>query len=393
MTDNARSERMAKEKNILPSHYRTILNRNLGIFLKDAVRTALTNPPQAYFFLKALRWQRKAARIRAKWQRDGVNIPPIIIFSVTTRCNLSCSGCYAQALHPPSENEMSEAEIRRMMSEARELGVSFFVIAGGEPFLRPEIMEIMKDFPEILFLVFTNGLLIDQEMLGRFKKQRNVVPMVSLEGHADDTDGRRGEGVHQFLQKLIGKLRKQGIFFGTSLTITRPTFNTLTGHQFVKNLVQAGCRFFLYLEYTPTVQGTEELVLTSVERARLMSLTDSFRREFSALFFAIPGAEAEVGGCLAAGRGFVHVTAEGDMEPCPFASFSDSNLRDSSLKDALQSRLLEVIRQHPENLKVTEGGCTLWKRRAWVESLLHGCKEKDNGTGITDQKSQNCEGT
>ena len=381
MTDNARSERMVKEKNILPSHYRTILNRNLGIFLKDAVRTALTNPPQAYFFLKALRWQRKAARIRAKWQRDGVNIPPIIIFSVTTRCNLSCSGCYAQALHPPSENEMSEAEIRRMMSEARELGVSFFVIAGGEPFLRPEIMEIMKDFPEILFLVFTNGLLIDEEMLGRFKKQRNVVPMVSLEGHAADTDGRRGEGVHQFVQKLIGKLRKQGIFFGTSLTITRPTFNTLTDHQFVKNLVEAGCRFFLYLEYTPTVKGTEELVLTLPERARLMSLTDSFRREFSALFFAIPGAEAEVGGCLAAGRGFVHVTAEGDMEPCPFAPFSDSNLRDSSLKDALQSRLLGVIRQHPENLKVTEGGCTLWKRRAWVESLLDGCKEKGPNTG------------
>lgn len=377
MTDNARSERMVKEKNALSSHYRTILNRNLGIFLKDAVRTALTNPPQAYFFLKALRWQRKAARIRAKWQRDGVNIPPIIIFSVTTRCNLSCSGCYAQALHPPSENEMSETEIRRMMSEARELGVSFFVIAGGEPFLRSEILEIMKDFPEILFLVFTNGLLIDEEMLGRFKKQRNVVPMVSLEGHADDTDGRRGEGVHQFLQKLIGKLRKQGIFFGTSLTITRPTFNTLTDQQFVKSLVEAGCRFFLYLEYTPTVQGTEELVLTSVERARLMSLTDSFRREFSALFFAIPGAEAEVGGCLAAGRGFVHVTAEGDVEPCPFAPFSDSNLRDSSLKDALQSRLLGVIRQHPENLKVTEGGCTLWKRRAWVESLLDGHKEKD----------------
>ena len=378
MTDNARSEeRIVKEKSILSSHYRTILNRSLGVFLKDAVRTALTNPPQAYFFLKALRWQRKAARIRAKWQKDGVNIPPIIIFSVTTRCNLSCSGCYAQALHPPSENEMSEAEIRRMMNEAKELGVSFFVIAGGEPFLRPEILEIMKDFPEILFLVFTNGLLIEEGMLGRFKKQRNVVPMVSLEGHADDTDGRRGEGVHQFLKKLIGKLKKQGIFFGTSLTITRPTFNTLTDQQFVKSLVEAGCKFFLYLEYTPTVQGTEELVLTSVERARLMSLTDSFRREFSALFFAIPGAEAEVGGCLAAGRGFVHVTAEGDVEPCPFAPFSDSNLRDSSLKDALQSRLLGVIRQHPENLKVTEGGCTLWKRRAWVESLLDGCKEKD----------------
>jgi len=140
---------------------------------------------------------------------------------------------------------MSETEIRRMMREARELGVSFFVIAGGEPFLRPEIFEIMEDFPDILFLVFTNGLLIDERMLGRFKKQRNVVPMVSLEGHADDTDGRRGEGVHQFVQRLIGKLKSNAIFFGTSLTITRPTFDTLTDRQFVKNLVEAGCRFFL----------------------------------------------------------------------------------------------------------------------------------------------------
>ncbi len=370
MVNKIYSESRMNQKDTLASHYRRVLNNNLRIFLKDAVRIALTNPPQAYFFLRAVRWQQKAARIRAKWQKQGINIPPILIFSITTRCNLSCEGCYAQALHPPSDNEMSEGEIRRMMSQARELGVSFFVVAGGEPFMRPEILDIMKDFPEILFLVFTNGLLIDEGMLTRFKRQRNVVPMVSLEGHAEDTDGRRGQGVHEFLQTLIRKLKDKGIFFGTSLTITRPTFRPLTEHQFVKELVRAGCKFFLYLEYTPTVEGTKELVLTREQRTQLMSLMDSFHAEFSALFIAVPGHEVEVGGCLAAARGFVHVTAEGDVEPCPFAPFSDSNVRDSSLKDALQSELLKLIRQHPEELTPAEGGCVLWKKRKWVQSLL-----------------------
>lgn len=90
--------------------------------------------------------------------------------------------------------------------------------------------------------------------------------------------------------------------------------------------------------------------------------------------------------------GSERMVKEKNILPSHYRTILNRNLRDSSLKDALQSRLLGVIRQHPENLKVTEGGCTLWKRRVWVESLLDGCKEKDNDRGITDQKSQNCEG-
>lgn len=354
------------------TQFRSVLNKSLKVFFKDAVRVALSNPSQAFFFYKTVRRQQKAARLRKQWEKQGVIVPPVLIFSITTKCNLHCENCYAQALHPPSDNELSTEKIRNIFSEAQELGVSFFVIAGGEPFLRSELLELTAEFSDLLFLVFTNGMLIDDMMLKQLKRQKNVIPMVSLEGQAAETDERRGEGVYEFVENLIQKLHRNGIFFGTSLTITRSTFSTLTDYRFVQNLTQAGCKFFLYLEYTPIIEGTDSLVLTREQRKQLMELTREFHSKLSALFITVPGHEEEVGGCLAAGRGFVHLTAEGDIEPCPFAPFSDTNVRSSLLKDALQSRLLNKLRQHPEQLTITQGGCCLWKRRKWVNSLMAG---------------------
>jgi MoaA/NifB/PqqE/SkfB family radical SAM enzyme len=101
-----------------------------------------------------------------------------------------------------------------------------------------------------------------------------------------------------------------------------------------------------------------------------MERIEEFHRLFPALFIAVPGHEKSVGGCLAAGRGFIHITAEGNVEPCPFAPFSDANVVNMSLKRALGSDLLLTLRQHPEKLRVTPGGCCLWKQREWVQSLL-----------------------
>ncbi len=353
-----------------------VLDKSLRVFFMDAVRITLTSPSQAYFFYKTVRRQQKAARLRRHWEKQGVTVPPVLIFSVTTKCNLQCENCYAQALHPPSNNELNMEKIRDIFSEARELGVSFFVLAGGEPFLRPGLLELTAEFSDLLFLIFTNGLLIDDKVLQQLQRQKNVIPMVSLEGQAEDTDNRRGEGVYEFLEKMIQRLRCNGIFFGTSLTITRPTFSTLTDYQFIKKLSKAGCRFFLYLEYTPIIEGTGRLVLTSEQRKRLMELMYSYHSKLPALFIAVPGHEEEVGGCLAAGRGFVHLTAEGDIEPCPFAPFSDANVRDFSLRQALQSGLLKTLRQHPEQLQISEGGCCLWKKRKWVQSLLEKSKDR-----------------
>jgi MoaA/NifB/PqqE/SkfB family radical SAM enzyme len=164
-------------------------------------------------------------------------------------------------------------------------------------------------------------------------------------------------------------LKSRGIFFGTSLTVTRSNFSTITDDKFIKDLSDKGCRLFFFSEYTPIDPSTEDWVITDEQRDSLSSLMESFRARFPALFVSVPGDEKDFGGCLSAGRGFVHISAQGNVEPCPFAPYSDTNLRESSLRDALQSDLLAAVREHSEHLEEGKGGCALWREREWLNNL------------------------
>jgi MoaA/NifB/PqqE/SkfB family radical SAM enzyme len=351
------------------------LNGALKVFFKNGIRVALSHPRQAWPFARAVFRLRKAARRRAALKSRGTTVPPIIIFSVTDRCNLACAGCYAQSFRAPTEGELDGAAMRRIVEEARDLGVSFFVIAGGEPLLRPELAGIMGAFPEIIFFVFTNGLLMDEAWLSTLRRHPNIVPLLSFEGDRAMTDGRRAPGTYDRLMGLCGELRRRKVFFGASLTLTRGHFSVITSREYTEGLVAAGCKFFLYLEYTPTTEGTEDWVLTPDQRAQMRELLPSLRATFPALFIAVPWDEDDVGGCLAAGRGFVHINPRGDLEPCPFAPFSDVNIQRVPLEEALRSKFLETIRGRPELARETGSGCVLWKERAVVTSLLGGSGE------------------
>jgi len=351
-------------------NFSNLLGDLLRVFFKDALKISLTHPSQAYHFFQTVRRQKRAARLRAEWKQKGFHIPPIALFSVTNRCNLHCKGCYSWALHESKGPELSRQEMLSLLSEARDLGILFFVLAGGEPFVRQEILDITNAFPEIIFLIFTNGLLIDGELLHKIKQQKNLVPVISLEGYQEDTDERRGKGVYEHLQTTIQKLKTNGIFYSVSLTMTRTNFDTVTDDHFVEKLVHLGCKLFFFVEYSPVQEGTEDWVITDAQRDNIMNLIRSFRSKHRSLFISVPGDEEEIGGCLSAGRGFVHISATGDVEPCPFAPYSDTNLRNTSLKEALQSKFLRTIRENHDQLSETEGGCALWVKREWVRSLL-----------------------
>jgi MoaA/NifB/PqqE/SkfB family radical SAM enzyme len=338
------------------------------VFFKDALRTVFTQPSQAAFFLRTLNWQKKAATKKSKWEDAGIHVPPILIFSVTNKCNLQCEGCYHHALRPAPETELSDERLKKAIAEAKELGVSFIVFAGGEPLTRPSILDITREYPDIMFLIFTNGLLLNNAVLERMAEKRNVVPLVSIEGYQNDTDARRGAGVYAQVLKSIAKLKKKNIFWGTSITLTRDNFNEVTDDNFIKQLADAGCKLFMMVEYTPVEKGTEDWVLTPEQRAKVVKLRNSFRAKYAALFIALPWDEEEIGGCLSSGRGFVHVSAEGNVEPCPFVPYSDTNLKNISLKEALQSKMLKTIRENHGQLEETHG-CALWEKRAWVQSL------------------------
>lgn len=260
--------------------FNKVVTDALGVFFKDALRIALTDPAQAMFFARTLRWQRKAAQIRKNWLKQGLQVPPVLVFSVTASCNLHCDGCYHQSLRGNRHGEISDERLKRAIAEAKELGISFVVLAGGEPLMRPSILDIPKDHPEIMFLMFTNGLLVNDDVIEKMTKDRNVVPLISLEGCESDTDARRGAGVYDFIIKTVAKLKEKGLFWGASLTMTRSNFEKVTDETFVKKMVEAGCKFFMLVEYTPVRAGTEDWVLTEEQKAKVIPIRNALRAKY-----------------------------------------------------------------------------------------------------------------
>ena len=154
-----------------------------------------------------------------------------------------------------------------------------------------------------------------------------MIPVISLEGLEFETDGRRGDGVYQRALDAMDRMQERRIFFGASIMVTRRNFGLVTSRRFVRGLVDRGARLFFYVDYVPIKAGTEHLIPSQTQRGLEPFTMMLLRSEFRALFVASSASEAAFGGCMAAGEGFVHVSAEGDLEPCPFSPFSDTNLR------------------------------------------------------------------
>lgn len=355
-----------------------LMSAGIEDIVRDMVRVS-GSPSLVAFLAKTATWQKRAAKIRELGESEGVHTPPFMIASVTSRCNLNCAGCYARAQARQPKAEMSLSNWEKVFSEARELGISIILIAGGEPLVRREVLEAAAAYPEILFPVFTNGLLVDGEMSFWFAQHRNMIPVLSIEGHRTMTDGRRGAGVYDHLLAAAGTLKERGVFFGASITVTGRNIDVVTSDGFVRDLHSGGCRAFFYVEYVPVKEGTDDWTLTEAQSRSVSPRLDQLRSSFPAVFIAFPGDEGRLGGCLAAGRGFIHLSPSGDVEPCPFAPYSDTSVVDRSLKDALRSRFLQRIRENHGTLDDGKGGCALWEKRDLVRSLLSGSAFSSSG--------------
>jgi len=345
-------------------------DRAIRDLMHDALRLSLRTRETALFVLHAALWHRRAERIRARWRERGVGVPAFVIMSVTHRCNLRCKGCYARAQTRTPEPELTDAELLRVVDEAEGLGVSILMLAGGEPLTRPVVYDLAAHHPKMAMPIITNGLLLDEAAVARFRANRNLIPIVSIEGHVAETDTRRGAGVHARVLAALDRLRTGGLLYGASLTVTRNNYALVTSPSYVRELADKGCRVFILVEYVPIEPQTESLCLTQAQKAELSGRIEALQRAVPGLFVALPGDEDLYGGCMAAGRGFVHISAEGRLEPCPFAPFSDVSLRTTPLREALRSDFLRTIRESGAHLAETQGGCALWVHREWVQSLL-----------------------
>ncbi len=344
------------------------LSDGMNALVHDILKASFRDPKGSAFFARYALAASKAERRRHSMEANGEHIPSFLIASITGRCNLNCAGCYDRANHAcKSQTELSAADWNRIFAEAEALGVSVILLAGGEPLMRRDVVEEAARHPAILFPVFTNGTLLSTSTLDLFERRRNLIPILSMEGDESQTDARRGKGVFGSVKAAMAELSRRGLLFGASITVTSENIHAVTDDAFLAGLQETGCRAAVFVEYVPVENPA--LALSDTQRDILSERVSRLRERENMIIISFPGDEKESGGCLAAGRGFIHINAAGGAEPCPFSPYSDTNLRTASLRDALKSPLFTKLRDSGALLAEHTGGCALFAQAGMVRSL------------------------
>jgi len=272
----------------------------------------------------------------------GFYPPDTMILSPTMRCNLNCYGCYSGSY--PQEDLPFEV-IDRVVGECKEMGIHLVLMTGGEPFLRKDLFDLFKKHPDSIFQIYTNGSLIDEGMVERFVELGNVVPAISLEGLREETDGRRGKGQFDRIAKVMDWLKQAGILFAVSTTQTSKNTDTLTSDEFIDFLIEKGCILLWNFHYIPIGRAPDfSLMATPEQRNRIRERFAYFRATKPILMVDFWNDGCLTQGCIAGGRKYFHVNAQGDVEPCVFCHFASDNVKEKSLVEALNSPLFREIR-------------------------------------------------
>ena len=343
--------------------------------VKDALKATVRDPRESAFLVKFAAACAVAAGRREKNEKAGLHVPSYLIASITSSCNLHCEGCYSRANDATTDcapsMQLTDEEWLRIFREAEELGVSFILLAGGEPMLRWDVIETAGKMKSILFPVFTNGTIMGDKHLELLDRCRNIVPVISIEGEREETDARRGKGVYDTVMDKMDKLCKKGIIYGVSVTVTKENMEKAYSDAFLDSLRSRGCKAVFYIEFVPVSDEGEHLAPDDDDREYMAGRIDDLRKNRQDMvYIAFPGDEKSSGGCLAAGRGFFHINSHGGAEPCPFSPYSDINVRDTSLRDALSSKLFTALRSSDILADDHIGGCVLNEKRDQVEALL-----------------------
>ncbi|NLN16974.1 MAG: radical SAM protein [Firmicutes bacterium] len=274
----------------------------------------------------------------------GVKVPYTILIDPTEACNLRCVGCWAGKYQV---HTLPYETFDRILKEAQELGIHFIVLSGGEPFAYKNLLRAAEEHPDIAFMAYTNGTLIDEEIADRLVATGNLSPVISLEGWREETDARRGAGVYDKVMTTMDLLRERGVLFGCSITATRHNVATLFADEFIDHMIAKGAMYAWSFHYVPVGREPNmDLMITPEQRSWLVDRVAAIRDEKSFPLIDFWNDGEMTGGCIAGGRMYFHITADGQVEPCAFAHFSMENIKDKSLVEVLGSPLFKAYRKH-----------------------------------------------
>lgn len=285
-------------------------------------------------------------------KKEGFYPPFLLVISPTMRCQLDCTGCYAGDY--TKEDDMSEELLDDLLTQAKEMGIYFVTISGGEPFLRKELLfKMAEKHDDMFFQIYTNGQLITKEVAEKIVELGNLAPAISVEGFEKATDARRGDGVYKHVLEAMKNLKEVKALFGFSATFTKLGAEVMSSEEFLDFYVEQGCNFGWYFLYIPIGKFPNvELMATPEQRDKLRKFVHKIRFKKPIFIGDFWNDGPFVSGCMSGGRNYCHIISTGDVEPCVFCHFAVDNIKEKPLKEILQSPFFKAIRgEYPHDKK------------------------------------------
>lgn len=324
--------------------------------------------------------------------KRGDYFPPFLYVSVINSCNLRCQGCWVKVDGP---RQMIDAErMDRIIGDAKRYGNRFFGILGGEPFLHPQLLEILRRHPDCYFQVFTNGQLITDEIAAELRRLGNATPLVSIEGNTVVSDERRGR-LNVFNRTLAGlqTCLRHRLITGVATSVCQTNIDDLVNEQWVQRLIDLGVHYVWFHTYRPVGdQAHPELALSPEQVLRVRRFIVNLRKTMPiGVIDAYWDDKGEALCPMATGISH-HINPWGEIEPCPIIQFAKETVHDA---DGNGRDLMHVFRDSEylaDFRKVSAQatrGCVVLERPDLVKELVlkHAAKDtthREPGAGMRE---------
>lgn len=298
---------------------------------------------------------------KAFLEKYGITPPNHLVMSPTMKCNLKCYGCYAWQYS--KKEDLPYDVCNRVIKEANDIGIYFFVITGGEPFVWDHFFDFLERHNDSFFQIYTNGTAINDSVAKKLAELGNAVPCISIEGFEKETEKRRGKGTWQKIMKAMDALRENGVLFGYSVTATRENNELVVSNELVDFFVEKGCFVGWYFNYIPIGREPNlDLMPTPEQRDYRRKRILEIRKTKNIIVADFWNDGNLVNGCMAGGKNYLHINVSGDVEPCVFVHFAADNIKEKSLAEVLTSPFFMGFR----------------KRQPFNENHLRPCSIIDN---------------
>jgi len=272
--------------------------------------------------------------------------PRLLLIDPTSRCNLKCIGCWSADYKVNSD--LSYEKLDELAGDAHKLGVRQIIMSGGEPLLRKDdILKLCEKHNKITYGLFTNGTLIDEEFVNEMERLKNLNVFVSIEGFREHTDFRRGTGTYDRVIAAMDLLEKHNIGFGFSICYHSKNYEVVTSDEFLDFLREKGAWFGWMFNYIPVGKDADmSLCCSADQRAYVKRKIEEYNKKHNYLIIDFPNSGHKSIGCVAASNDFAHINSNGDLEPCAFCHYSDSNVNEMSLLEAIRSPFFTNFRKY-----------------------------------------------